>query len=137
MSQDVRRNVAAGYVLVGRGSTAVQGFYTLSCASVPAHDLPERLKLKIGYSDAPAILLGRLAVAVVHQKKGFGSFLLLDALRESLRLSHGIGALGVIVDAKDDETKRFYEYHDFLAFKDDPLRWFIGMKTVGRLFSSF
>jgi len=136
MSQDVKRNLAAPYILVGQGSGAVQGFYTLSCASVPARDLPDSLKLKVGYSDAPAILLGRLAVAVNHQKKGFGSLLLLDALRKSLRLSQKICSLGVIVDAKDETAKRFYEHHDFLGFKDDKRRLFIGMKTVGKLFPS-
>jgi GNAT superfamily N-acetyltransferase len=63
------------------------------------------------YPVLPATLIGRLAVDQRYRGKGLGELLLLDALSRSLR--SGIGSVAVVVDAKDANASRFYEYFGF------------------------
>ena len=44
----------------------ILGFYTLSATSVPLDLLPEGLAKKIHYPQAPAALIGRLAIGKGH-----------------------------------------------------------------------
>jgi hypothetical protein len=61
-SQDVRKKVAAVFVLTPDGIT-VAGFYTLSAHQVNLSDLPIELAKKLPrYPFVPATLLGRLAI---------------------------------------------------------------------------
>ena len=62
----------------------------------------------------PATLLGRLAVDRRRQGKGYGRFLLADALYRAARSE--IASFAVIVDPKDDNARRFYERESFLPF---------------------
>ena len=63
-SQDVRKHVAAAFVLVDREERQkVLGFYTLSATSIRLTDLPPQIVKKLPkYPNLPATLLGRLAV---------------------------------------------------------------------------
>ena len=42
--------------------------------------------------------------------------------------------MAVIVDAKDDAARRFYENHDFQPFPEHPLRLYYLMQTIAELF---
>lgn len=131
--QDARRRVAAPYVLLEPPSTNVIGFYTLSNASIHAADLPSAFVKKLPrYPVLPATLLGRLAVDVNRRGAGFGSVLLLDALRRCL--GSETASLAVIVDAKDDAAVSFYERHEFLPLPEHPNRLFKPMTEIEELF---
>lgn len=41
----------------------------------------------------------------------------------------------VIVDAKNDAARRFYERHELLALPDTPARMFVPMRTIAALFT--
>jgi GNAT superfamily N-acetyltransferase len=131
-SQDARRNVAAPFVLVlpdGR----IAAYYTLSATAVPAPDLPASVLRKLPrYPLIPATLLGRLAVDRRYRGRGYGRFLLADALHRSVRSE--IASFAVIVDAKDDDARRFYERESFLPFPDHPMRLFRPMADIAELF---
>jgi len=60
--------------------------------------------------------------------------LLVDALRRSLM--NEIVAAAVVIDAKDDAARAFYEYHNFVSLAGQPLRWFLPMTLIARQFSS-
>jgi GNAT superfamily N-acetyltransferase len=81
----------------------------------------------------PATLLGRLAVDRRHRGKGYGRFLLADALFRSLRSE--IASYAVIVDAKDENARRFYERESFLPLPDQPMKLFRPMADIERLFA--
>ena len=131
--QDARRRVAAPYVLLEPPSPAVIGFYTLSNTAIQAADLPEALVRKLPrYPVLPATLLGRLAVDEGRRGEGFGTMLLLDALRRCLRSE--TASLAVIVDAKDAAAAQFYEQHEFLRLPDLPNRLFKPMAEIEALF---
>jgi GNAT superfamily N-acetyltransferase len=78
-----------------------------------------------------ATLLGRLAVDRRRQGKGYGRFLLADALYRAARSE--IASFAVIVDAKDDNARRFYERESFLRFPDQPMRLFRPMADLAKL----
>jgi hypothetical protein len=60
----------------------------------------------------------------------------MDALHRSLDASTNIGALAVIVDAKDDAAASFYRHFDFLALPGDSKRFFLPMTQIAELFPS-
>jgi len=131
--QDARRNMAAPFVLVLPDGT-VAGYYTLSATSVFLADLPAATARKLPrYPRVPATLLGRLAVDRRHQSKGYGRFLLADALCRTLRSE--IATFAVIVEARDDLARRFYERESFLPFPDQRLRLFRPLADIAPLFA--
>ncbi|MGY3441322.1 GNAT family N-acetyltransferase [Bradyrhizobium sp. USDA 4473] len=131
--QDARKNMAAPFVLVLPDGT-VGGYYTLSSTSLHLAELPEQTVRKLPkYPLVPATLLGRLAVDRQYQGKGYGRYLLADALFRASRSE--IAAFAVIVDAKDDNARRFYERESFLPFPDQPMKLFRPMVDIRQLFS--
>ncbi|HXZ01257.1 MAG TPA: GNAT family N-acetyltransferase [Stellaceae bacterium] len=130
--QDARKNMAAPFVLVLPDGT-IGGYYTLSATSVKLTEFPGDITRKLPrYPLVPATLLGRLAVDRRHQGKGYGRFLLADALYRAARSE--IASFAVIVDAKDDSARRFYERESFLPLPDQPLKLFRPMADIRRLF---
>ena len=130
--QDARKNIAAPFVLVPPDG-AIAGYYTLSATAVSLAELPARMARKLPrYPLIPATLLGRLAVDQGQQGKGYGRFLLGDALHRSW-LSE-IASFAVIVDAKDENARRFYARESFLAFPDQPMKMFLPMADIDALF---
>ena len=80
------------------------------------------------YPLVPATLLGRLAVDQNYQGRGYGRFLLADALFRAVRSE--IASFAVVVDAKDEAARRFYERESFLPFPDRPIRLFRPMADI-------
>jgi predicted GNAT family N-acyltransferase len=132
-NQDAKRHVAAPFVLIEPPSNEVLGYYTLSSSAVDLIDLPADLAKKLPrYSDMPVILMGRLAVDVRLKGNGLGEFLLMDALRQSAQ--NLIAAMALIVDAKDQSAKSFYQHFDFIPLQNRPMRLFLPMTTIKKLF---
>jgi GNAT superfamily N-acetyltransferase len=130
--QDARKNMAAPFVLV-LPDGAIGGYYTLSATGVKLAEFPADITRKLPrYPLVPATLLGRLAVDQNYQGRGYGRFLLADALYRAAWSE--IASFAVIVDAKDDGARRFYERESFLALPDQPMKLFRPMADIRRLF---
>jgi len=130
--QDARKNIAAPFVLMLSDGT-IAGYYTLSSTAVQLGELPAATVKKLPrYPLLPATLLGRLAVDRHQQGNGYGRFLLADALYRVARSE--IASFAVVVDAKDDSARRFYERESFLPFPDQPMKLFRPMADIRRLF---
>lgn len=131
--QDARKNMAAPFVLVLSDGT-IGGYYTLSSTAVKLTELPEQIARRLPrYPLVPATLLGRLAVDRRHRGRGYGRFLLADALFRAVRSD--IASFAVIVDAKDEAARRFYERESFLPFPDKPMQLFRPMADIAKLFA--
>lgn len=74
------------------------------------------------YPLIPCVLLGRLAVDERFTGQGLGRVLLVDAIQRVSRSD--IAAFAVMVEAKDESAKLFYEKMGFQALIDEPLRLF-------------
>lgn len=136
--QDVRKRVAAVYVLTPNGKT-VAGYYTLSQYTIDAGELPEELvgRMRVPkYDKLPATLLGRLARTLEFRGAGLGEILLMGALTKSLEHSRNIASLAVVVDAKDERAAEFYRSYGFIDLRDHPDRLFIPMQTIEDLLDS-
>lgn len=117
--QDARKSLAAPFVLV-LSDGIIAGYYTLSSTALQLAELPERIAGRLPrYPRVPATLLGRLAIDHRHQGKGYGRFLLADALYRSVRSE--IASFAVVVDAKNESARRFYEVESFLPLRQQPI----------------
>lgn len=135
-SQEIRKRVAAVYVLTPDGRT-IAGYYTLSQYAIDAGDLSSEIakKLKLpSYEKLPATLLGRLARSKEFKGSGTGELLLMDALKRALDHSRNIASLAVVVDAKDEKARAFYKAYGFIELPEHPNRLFIPMQTIEQLF---
>ena len=133
-SQDKRKYVAAPFVANDLNNNKIIGYYTLSSSSVNLEDLPSELTKQLPkYPLVPVILLGRLAVDLSYQKKGWGDLLLMDVLNRCYRSE--IAAMGVIVDAVDDRAIQFYSNYGFQLFPDTTNRLLLPMKIIKTLFT--
>ncbi len=134
-SQDMRRRIAALFVLVDQDIDSIAGYYTLAATAIRLAELPPEITKKLPkYPLVPATLLGRLAVDQRYQGQGVGSFLLMDALRRSFNSE--IASMAVVVDAKDDKARDFYEHHQFIPFPEQSQRLYLPMTTIAKLFGS-
>src|SRR3954468_1826331 len=114
VGQAQRGGLAVPYVLVEPAAGDVAGYYTLSTFSVVPASLPDAVARKLSRCETVrAILIGRLAVDRRHRGQGLGRLLLMDALPRSLAISRQVGAVAVVVEAKDDIARSFYEQYGF------------------------
>jgi hypothetical protein len=135
-SQDQRRHVAQVFVAVDEEQNLV-GFYSLSMFTLSLESLPSTLSKKLPKYDAiPAALIGRLARADSAQGTGVGDLLLADAVKRVLSASASIAAFAIVVDAKDDRGKTFYEAHGFISLPSKPRRLFLLTETAARAVSA-
>ena len=135
-SQDVKRKLAAVFVLTNDGRT-VAGYYTLSQFSIKLDDLPSERSMKLPkYPHIPATLIGRLAVNDSHRKQRLGERLLMDALQRSFDFSTQVGSYAVVVDAKSDRVKSFYLRYGFSELPGIANRLFLPMGLVADLIRS-
>ncbi|MEX2375077.1 MAG: GNAT family N-acetyltransferase [Dehalococcoidia bacterium] len=119
------------YVLLDGGR--VVGFYALAAASVELAEAPPRFSKGVARPPIPVILLARLAVDRSQQGMGLGAALLKDALLRAVSASGEIGARAVLVHAKDEEARQFYEHFDFEPSPTDPLHLLLLMKDIRAL----
>ena len=125
VSQDIRRRLSNCFVAVD-SSGAVAGYYTFSATSLPMTDLSAgEAKRLPRYPLLPAGLIGRLAVGIGYTGRGLGAALLLDVVARATRAAPAIFAL--VVDAKDDHARGFYEHLGFQSLTRRPasLYWLV------------
>lgn len=111
----------------------VLGYYSLGAASVEYDAATERMKKGLARHPIPVLLLARLAVDRSWQGRGLGAGLLLDALRRVVAAAEIVGIRAVLVHAKNDAARRFYEHFDFDPSPVDPLQLFLLVKEIARL----
>jgi GNAT superfamily N-acetyltransferase len=127
--QNQQGNAARTYVAC-RGRRVV-GYYTLAAGSVRPDEPPARVVKGLAKHPVPIILLARLAVDRAEQGKGLGAGLLKDALLRASQAADVIGCRAVLVHAKDDAAKAFYQRFGFEPSPvDEQLRLYLLMKDI-------
>jgi GNAT superfamily N-acetyltransferase len=130
------RNVVVVRVLADSRSNRIIGYYSLVAGSVQLMDLPESVARRLPRYDVPVILLARLAVDVEYKGRSYGEALLIDALKRAVEASDLIGAFAVIVDAKHDQARSFYERYNFVRLPGDAYRLFLETDSIRQAFDS-
>lgn len=132
ITQDVRRNLVAAFVLVN-DEKEILGYFTLSNSSIPKESVRSDFQKQAGvYGSIPVTLLGRLAVDQRLKGKGFGKILLIDALKRAYEVSKNvIGSYAIIVDPLDDEASLFYSKYGFEFLNNGKM--FLPMSVVKSL----
>lgn len=132
--QDALKRVSSPFILlIPQYEQRIIGYYTLASTSLDLSDLSDDLRKKLPkYPQAPAILLGRLAIDKQFQKQKWGEMLLLDALKRSF--DSEIAFIAVVVEAKDSSAARFYKTYGFLEFRDSPHKLFLPATHIKKLF---
>ena len=123
--QDVRRRIARVFVCTAVEADAVLGFCTLGALSIDPASLPEALSRRLPRHPVPCALIGRLAVDRSAHGRGVGRMLPADAVKLVLAAGETVAMHAVIVDAANDDAKRFYERFGFLPLTDDPMCLFL------------
>lgn len=132
-SQDARRRVAQVFVAAAEKPEQIAGYYTLSAASFEKDQLPEALAKRLPHYPVPAAVIGRLAVDNRYQRQGLGEMLLLDAIHRVIEAGKVVGVYAVVVDAKNNRAREFYERYGFKPFVSSPHRLFLPLKTFEAL----
>ena len=122
-SQSARTYVAT------RGERVV-GYYTLAAASARREETPARVAKGLAAHPIPVILLARLAVDAGEKGAGLGAGLLKDALLRAVAAADIVGCRAVMVHAKDEALKAFYQRFGFEPSPTDPFRLFLLMKDI-------
>ena len=131
--QHTRKSLARVYVGCTIGDPArILAFYSLNGCEVASEDLPEPIRKKFP-DRIPAVRLGRLAVDRACQSKGLGEQMLFHAMWNVSQVERIIGGVAMLVDAKDDRSKRFYQKYGFLELPDRPLNLFLPIDRVREL----
>ena len=124
-----RLNIGATWVAHEANSKKILGFHTVCASTISAAALPEPLRKKLPRYPVPCVLLARLAVDLSSQGIGVGKVLLKDAIERTLQISETIGAFALLVDAKDDEARGFYEHYGFLSLPAQRSTLFLPVST--------
>jgi GNAT superfamily N-acetyltransferase len=126
-----KANSAQTYVCC-QGDVVV-GFYSLVVGSVDPQATPSRVMKGMARHPVPVMILARLAVDKEHQRKSLGQALLKDALLRTAQAADIAGIRCLLVHAKDDMARRWYETWEFEPSPSDPYHLFLMLKDLKNL----
>ena len=108
------------------------GYYSLAAGEVTHEAAPARVAKGMARHPIPVMLLARLATDLTWRGRGLGAALLVDAMRRTLQAADIAGIRALVVHAKDEKARRFYEHFNFDASPKDPLHLSILIKEIRR-----
>lgn len=103
------------------------GYYSLSAAQIDAVQLDERTQQKLPRYPVPCFRLGRLATHSAHRGRGLGRLLIGCAVERCLAARKHVAAYALVVDAKGDSAKAFYEHYGFTPCRDKPTTLYLSL----------
>lgn len=116
------------------GNTVV-AFFCIAAGSVERTAAPGKVR-RNAPDVIPVSVIGRLAVSRGYAGRGLGADILSDALRRIAIASQSIGIGAVLVQAKDENAKRFYmACAEFTEFPADSRTLFLPIETAVAAFS--
>jgi GNAT superfamily N-acetyltransferase len=109
------------------------GFYSLVVGSVDPQATPSRVMKGLARHPVPVMILARLAVDKEHQRKSLGQALLKDALLRTAQAADIAGIRCLLVHAKDDMARQWYETWEFEPSPTDSYHLFLMLKDLKNL----
>ena len=108
----------------------VLGYYSLSNSQIAREQLSISEAKTLPRHPIPAVMLARLAVGQPQQGKRYGHWLLMDAIKRCALVGQQSGVYALLVDAKGEEVKRFYERFGFVAITGRPMSLYLPLETA-------
>ena len=117
------------------------GFYAINAHAVDYRDLPSRFaRSRPGHGSIPAAFVAMIGRDQRYSSQGFGSDLLVDALRRITQAADVIGLAVVLLDVLDcgdpERTARrqsLYQSYGFQPLPSNPTRLYLPLATVRNL----
>jgi len=130
-SQDMKRRLAAVFVLQGKQRADIAAFYALFALSIDAGDLTSFAAKNLPkMRPIPCTLLGQFAVDLKWKKQSIGGWMLVHVMQQVLSHSEKIASFALVVDAVDDEAQAYWKHCGFISFPNTARRLFIPIKTI-------
>lgn len=128
--QQSKKGVTVVRVLVDTDNPGtILGYYSLSAAQVDAIQLGERTQQKLPRYPVPCFRMGRLAVHTTYHGQGLGRILMGCVVARCLEARKYVAAYALVVDAKGEKAKAFYEHYGFTACSDNPMTLYLPLGT--------
>ncbi len=128
------RGLLKAYLLVTDDPVPeVLGYYTISGGSYTRSSMTRSFQKQAApYRDTSCILIGRLAVDLCLARQGYGTQLVIDALRVAWYAADTVGIFAVMVEAKDNDAAEFYRKLGFIPLKteSDELKFFFPVASI-------
>lgn len=108
----------------------VVGYFCILAGSVERSTAPGKVR-RNAPDVIPVSVLGRLAVDRRYSGRGLGADMLADAMRRIASVSRSIGIATVLVQAKDENARRFYmACAEFIEYPEDSRTLFLPVETL-------
>ena len=126
-----RADSARTYVVCRR--SAVIAYYSLAAGAVEHAEAPDRVGKGLARHPIPVMLLARLAVDRTQQGRGIGKALIKDALLRTAAAAEIVGVRALLVHARDEAARAWYEALEFEPSPTDPFHLFLLMKDLRKI----
>lgn len=132
---NVRTGYAQTYVAIDSETRKVLGYFSLSATSMEVKSLPREETAGMPKYPVPGVLLAKMArdISLDGSDRRLGEALLLEAMRTALIGGDRIGWRYFVVDAYDEDAKRFYVKYDFKPLPESPMRLIMAAATVAKV----
>ncbi|MGI9484939.1 MAG: GNAT family N-acetyltransferase [Geminicoccaceae bacterium] len=128
------------YVMTDLGGSLI-GFYSVNAHSVHYGELPKKFeRTRPSHGNIPAAYISMIGRDQKFRGGGYGSDLLVDALRRIIQAADALGIAVVMLDVLDcgdpervADRKALYEGFGFIPLSSNPLRLFMPITTVRTL----
>ena len=135
--QQQASNFTRTFVAVNKKvSEQILKYYSLAAFGIDRNFLPPMLIKHYPKHPFPVIRLARLAVDCESQGMKFGKELLVNAMLRIFRVSQDIGCAAILVDAKHDSARRFYERFHFVALPEQPFTLWLPLNIAQKLYQT-
>ena len=125
-AQQNAKGISTVFVLVDDAAPSkILGFYTLSAAQVGVQQLSDTERKKLPRYPVPCFRMGRLARTIESRGAGLGEVLIGCAVDRCLHARSLVGAYALLVDAKDEKAKSFYQRYGFIPYVDAPMSLYL------------
>jgi ribosomal protein S18 acetylase RimI-like enzyme len=136
--QHAERGISRTFVLVDESAVTpkpILGFFALNICQVKSESLTPKEAKKLP-RDVSGVRLGRLAVSKAYQRQRIGNTLLVAAMGKFMEIFNTAGGIGLFVDAKDQDAKRYYEQFGFVSLPTNEMELFLPVKTIQEALAS-
>ncbi len=130
-NQFEKKNLGRTYVLVEQGETHIKGYFTLATGAIPFENIPLSRKKKVSpHLPVPILLVGKLAIDLADQGKGYGSALLREVFQLAATISQTVGIHAILVSAIDEQAFAFYQHQGFIPLIEEKNHLFLPLDII-------